>query len=315
MFQNHVNRLPAPGIPGGFASQNPYSTIDAGPGKLVAGSSGTRVAAFAWITDGVVSSFTATGAVPRGFVANEQQALITTWLDNATLIIPEGLPVTVFDRGDFWAYSNYSDASTDDKVFANVFTGEIYPAPTGSFPVSPAGTSGTVTASFATNVMTVTATSIYIAPGMKVTGAGVPADTYIMAQLTGSAGSTGTYSLTTYPGTVASGTITLASPTGTGGATASSCSADSGSTTLTINTLTNGTIAAGQLVSGTSIPSGTYISALGTSTGGTGTVTLSAATTDTISAAQVLFSAWVETPWYVKSAGNVGDLIKIGIRN
>ena len=49
--------------------------------------------------------------------------------------------------------------------------------------------------------------------------------------------------------------------------------------------------------------------------GGTGTVTLSANATDTISAATVLFSPWIETPWHVKSNGNVGDLIKIGVKN
>jgi hypothetical protein len=238
------------------------------------------------------------------------------WLDEYTLVVPQGLPVTLHDRGDFWVRSTYNDAVVGNKVFANLFNGKTLAAAAGSFPVNVAGVSGTITASFATNVMTVTVTGVYIVPGMKVTGTGVPANTYIEAQLTGTTGSTGTYSLSTYPGTVASAaTVVVTSPGGVGGATVSSASASLASTTLTITTVTNGVIAAGQRVSGTGIAAGTYIAALGTSTGGAGTVTLSAVTTATITTAAVSFSPWVETPFYVKSAGNVNDLIKIGVRN
>ena len=318
-FQSQVNLYPAPGVEGARASNNPVSTVVAGPGGLVSGeSAGLRVGTFAWQSGLTALNHNYAGAVPDGFVDNEQQGLITTWRAESDQVVPIGLPVTLYDRGDFWAVSTYQDASIGQKVFANVFNGKIITAATGSFIVDPAGTSGTITASFATNVMTVTAGSVYIAPGMLVTGTGIPANTYIEAQLTGSAGacSAATYSLSTYPGTVASAaTVVVTSPGGTGGASASSASASISDNTLTINTLTNGSIAAGSLVKGTGIPTGTYVASIGTFNGSTGTVILSANTTATITTAAVAFSAWIETPWYVKSAGNVHDLIKIGVRN
>jgi len=319
-FQSQVNLNPAPGVEGARASMNPVSTVVAGPGALVADTGGVNVGSFAWVVSGKATYGTSNGVVhsvaaPDGFVSNEQQGLITVWLDNASLNVPEGLPVTLYDRGDFWVRSTFNDAALGAKVFANLFDGTVNTGATGAFLVDPKGVTGTITASFATNVMTVTATGVYIAPGMKATGTGVPANTYIEAQLTGSAGSTGTYSLSTYPGTVSSAATVVVTTAGIGGASASSCTAAEASTTLTITTLTNGSVAAGMLVSGTGIAAGTHIAALLTSTGGTGTVTLSAVTTATITTAAVTFSPWVETPFYVKSAGNVYDLIKIGVRN
>ena len=315
-FQTQINQYPAPGVEGGRASNNPAATVVAGEGTLKAGASGVRVGGFAWNTSaGLANSYCYTGLVPNGFVANEQQALITIFLAETSQVVPAGYPITEYDRGDFWAKSVFGEAAIDNKVFANLLTGKIMAAATAAFPVNPQGVTGTITASFATSIMTVTATSVYLAPGMLITGGSVPIGTYISSQTGGSAGSTGTYQLTTVPGTIASAATVVATSLDLGGGTASSCSANSGSPTLTITTLTNGAVAKGMLVSGTSIPADTYISALGTSTGGTGTVTLSANTTDTISAATVLFSPWIETPWHVKSNGNVGDLIKIGVKN
>lgn len=75
-------------------------------------------------------------------------------------------------------------------------------------------TTGTPTtalnASFATNVMTVNSLTGSLlnynggVTGTFIFGASVPAGTYITAQLTGSAGGVGTYSLSTTPGTIAS---------------------------------------------------------------------------------------------------------------
>ncbi len=314
-FQNIVTQQPAVGIEGGRASDNPISAV---VGSFVANSAGVRVGSFAWGSGNTAYSFVLGNTAPAGFVANNQNAYITTWKGSKSMLIPAGAPVTMHDRGDFWAYSTYADASVGQKVFANVFNGKILPAAAGSFPALPAGTTGTITASFATNVMTPTAGSIYLAVGMLITGTGVPANTYIEAQLTGSAGActSATYQLTTYPGTVASSAAVVAtSPDGIGGATCSSVSSSS-STTMTINTLTNGSIVVGSLVQGiTSVPAGTYVASIGTFNGTSGTVILSAATTGTITAQACTFSAWVETPFYVKSAGNLGDLIKIGVKN
>lgn len=65
-----------------------------------------------------------------------------------------------------------------------------------------------VTASIATNVLTVTASAGNVGVGQLVTGAGVPASTYIASLGTGTGGA-GTYNLSTTPGTVASEAMTV----------------------------------------------------------------------------------------------------------
>ncbi len=317
-FQSYVNSNPAVGVEGGIASSNPMQSV---LGNIVAATAGCRVGSFAWIVSGVAASTSLTRALPAGFVPNTQNALITAWKGSSSMLVPAGNPVTVCDRGDFWAVSTYNDALVGDKAFANIFNGKVQAAAAGSFPVDVSGSTGVITASFGTNVMTPTAGSIYLTPGMKITcpsSPNFPANTYIEAQLTGSAGActSATYSLSTFPGTVASNAaVTATSNDGIGGCTCSSVSSSS-STTMTINTLTNGTIVPGMLVEGiTSVPAGTYVSSIGTFNGTSGTIILSAATTGTITTQACKFSSWVETPWYAKSAGNVGDLIKIGINN
>ena len=58
-------------------------------------------------------------------------------------------------------------------------------------------------ATFATNVMTVTAlTSGYFAVGQVITSAGVTLGTYITSQTGGTPGGAGTYALSTSPGTI-----------------------------------------------------------------------------------------------------------------
>ena len=324
-FQSQVNQFPAPGVEGARASNNPVATIVAGSGSLQAGAAGTRVGGFAWNTSaGLANSFCLTGLVPDGFISNEQQALITTFLAETSMVVPYGYPVTEYGRGDFWAKSVFTEATIGNKVFANLLTGKIMAAATGAFPVTPSGVSGTISVSGTTaaGVMTVTATSVYLSKGMLITDAtkgGYPVGCYISSQVSGSAGSTGTYQLTnTMPAAItAASTTVVATAQDCGGATASSCTCASGSPTMTVNTVTNGSIYAGQLVKGTSVLAGTYVLALGTYTDaiGSGTITLSANATDTITTAAILFSPWIETPWYVLSNGNVGDLIKIGVRN
>jgi hypothetical protein len=78
--------------------------------------------------------------------------------------------------------------------------------------VSVASHSVVFTGSIATTTLTVSAiTSGTLIPGMVITGTGVTAGTYIVAQLTGSTGSTGTYTVSASQ-TVASTTITGSLP-------------------------------------------------------------------------------------------------------
>ncbi|KCB33763.1 hypothetical protein L541_4882 [Bordetella hinzii CA90 BAL1384] len=54
----------------------------------------------------------------------EQQGVITIWLAEATMIIPEGLAVTLHNLGDFWAATKTA-ATIGQKVFASNTDGTI----------------------------------------------------------------------------------------------------------------------------------------------------------------------------------------------
>lgn len=321
-FQTQVNLYPSPGIVGTSASANPIATIDAGPGALVAGSNGLVVGNFAWISGttnlggGTASNACPTAApyAPDGFSLNQHEALITTWLGQASTVIPAGLPCTLAGRGDFWAVANSSAAVRGNKVFANLYNGAVLAAAAGTGPSVNIGTNASVTASVTAGVMTVTAVaSGTLAIGQLIQGAGIPANVYIQSLGTGTGG-TGTYNLTDATVTVASETITATSPAGVGGASVT-YDTTSASATLTVSAVAYGVIQVGMPISGAGIPAGTYISALGTGTGGAGTYLLSQNASASETGATGTLSAWIETPFYVLSDGNPGDLIKIGVLN
>ena len=325
MFQQHVNVNPAPGVAGRFASANPHASVVAGPWSLTAGSS-CVVGKFAWVTyaiaggPGIANSFgPGTSFVPDGFVGNEWQAAINNLTDGTSMVIPQGKPVTLFQRGDFWAKA-FNEALLTDKVFANLLTGDILAAAAGSFPTISYGSAsvGLATLVAASYTMTVTTgTSGVLAVGDLISMVGLPTGTFVESLGTYN-GSTGTIFLSQAASVTKATPIafTGALPSAIGGAVATS-SVSSGSPTMTVTTLTSGVaVVKGMLVSGTSIPAGTYISAIVSGNGGNGTVvTLSANATGAVAGAAISFSSWIETPWSVLSSGNVGDLIKIGIKN
>lgn len=127
-FQNQVYQEPAIGVPGDFASNNPYATVLAGEGALVAGTGGVTVAAFAWVqSDGSTvlnTPVSGSTAAPDGFVHRELQALIADIYDEATMVIPAGYMVSVFAAGDFYALSSTA-ATRGQKVFASTADGSI----------------------------------------------------------------------------------------------------------------------------------------------------------------------------------------------
>ena len=323
--QRFVNIDPAPGVVGARASMNPVFSVAAGRFSLTSGALGVAVGKFAWNAyataggPGVANNYSPTApAVPDGFVSNEQQGLITTWLNDSSLLLPAGLPITEYYRGDFWAKNVYAEAALGQKIFANLFSGDVLGATTGSFPVNVAGTSAAFTASVSsgTNTLNVTAlTSGNIQVGQQIVGVlGNYGNNYIESLGTGT-GAGGTYYLSQNVGTTSTSLpLTSQTPSGIGGATMSA-TANWLQNQINVVTVTSGAIAVGQLVQATGIPTGTYVASLGTSTGGLGTVNLSANLTATITNATVLFSSWIETPFSVLSPGNVGDLIKIGLKS
>jgi hypothetical protein len=262
------------------------------------------------------------GDVPLGITKNEHDALITTWLANASYVKPAGSPVTVFDRGDVWVRNTYTVAAYGYKVYANLASGAITTAVTGQTLTDPLGTATIVTASSATTVLTVTATNGVIAHGMRVTGTFanglvVPPGVYIVSQATGTRGSTGTYNLSVSIGTGTSiATIALVKEDGYGGWTGTATFATNVMTVVSTTTGL-GAIAVGQIITSAGVTAGTYITA---DLGG-GTYSLST-TPGTITPAQAATATdWIETPWVVKSQSQatdglgIGELIKIGIKN
>jgi hypothetical protein len=311
-FQGQVNVQPAPAVAGDFASSNPRSTFDAGAGGLVAGGSGVAVGLFAWVNpphdpDGtaLIATNNGSGNV-AGFIHREQQALITTYLADATQVIPQGFGVTIMTQGDFWVKNNGTGpALFGQKAFANYTNGQASFFATGSGPTASisSGSLGSQSLSFngsiSGDVLTVTAMGTgSIATGLVVGavvsgGTGVVAGTQITQQLSGVTGSVGTYLVNNPEQTVASALLTATYAT------------------LTVTTVT-GTIGVGDIITttgGSAIVAGTVITQLGTGTGGTGTYYVNQI--QTVSATTMVAALAAETKWYAVSNALPGELVKI----
>lgn len=127
-FQQTVNMQQAAAVEGDFASANPRSSFVSHEGTVVAGTDGVTIGRFAWV--GPTGQATNDGImVPAGFVARSGQvghALITGYLDEVSMVIPQGFEVTLHRSGDFWVKNAGTGvAAIGSKVFANEATGEI----------------------------------------------------------------------------------------------------------------------------------------------------------------------------------------------
>lgn len=296
-YQTQVNYNQAPAVAGDFASANPRASTDAGPGGFVAGALGVTVGLMAWADiDGITVSNSGIGQ-PDGFVAREQQALITAFLGSSSLVVPTGLGVTLYMGGDFWGKNSGAGAVTKGmKVYANYATGALTGAVAGAPPTGAsvtgaiAASTASVTGSIAGDVLTVTAVgSGVVVPGGVLSGTGVTSGTQVVDQLTGAAGGIGTYRVST-PQTVASTTISETYGT------------------LTVSAVGSGAIAIGDVLSGSGVTAGTYVSAFGTGTGGTGTYIVSP--TQTASSTTITVTGAIETKWTIKSPCGPGELFK-----
>lgn len=135
-FQTAVNFQPGNAVAGDFASNNPRATVLAGPGGLVAGSSGITIAAFAWVTadsDGnyTLAANTGSGA-PTGFVNRADNiGVITTFGDGYGFNVPAGYQITLYNAGDFWVETGTA-ATVGQKVFASTTDGTVHTAAAGA---------------------------------------------------------------------------------------------------------------------------------------------------------------------------------------
>lgn len=306
-IQTQVNVVPAPGIVGSFYSENPRYSVPAGPGGIVAGAAGLVVGRFAWLQSSLIDPDNAPiiannfglGA-PAGILHNENQGLITTFLADASLVLPGGFMADLLSGGDLWVTNDGTTyAQQLMKAYANLTNGKVSFAATGS-PTQAASTTASiaastfsVTGSIAGNVMTVTAVgSGVVVPGATISGTGVSTGNQIVSQLSGTAGGIGTYAVSIAEQAVAAGTTI----SGTYG-------------TMTVTAVGSGTVVVGGILSGTNVVAGTQITALGTGTGGNGTyivnnntVVVSTTITETLT---------VETKWIAMSGGAAGEIVKL----
>lgn len=130
-FQTSVNLQQASAVEGDFASSNPRSSVVSHEGTLVSGATGTTVGRFAWAVSGVTSN--AGSGKPTGFVHRLQgEALITTFLAETSMLIPQGYPVTLMATGDYYATITVAPATIGNKAFASLTTGQIQPGAAGA---------------------------------------------------------------------------------------------------------------------------------------------------------------------------------------
>jgi hypothetical protein len=304
-FQTSVATVPAPAVPGDWASSNVRMFVPAGPGGLVTGAAGLTIGRFAWLqpspldpneTPMIVNNFG--NGQPAGFVHREQQGLLTIYLAETSFLIPPGFGVTLISGGDVWVKNDgTTEALYDQFAYANYADGRISFAAaaagaTASATGSIAASTGSFTGSIAGNVMTITAVgSGVVVPGGTLSGTAVATGTMVVAQLTGTAGGIGTYSVSIPDQVVASTTISETYGT------------------FTAASALVGLFGAGDVLSGASVVAGTYISALGTGTGGLGTYIVSNNTV--VSSTTITAALSYQTKWRARSQGPAGGLIKM----
>src|SRR4051794_22017449 len=117
-FQTSVGIMQAPGVEGDFCDHNPRTTVDAGPGGLVAHPDGVIIGHFAWLEYSVtdpngspaIARSRGTGGPPAGFVHREHQGVFAPWYPGNTaasgMMIPGGFMVTLHQEGGFFVKNN-----------------------------------------------------------------------------------------------------------------------------------------------------------------------------------------------------------------
>jgi hypothetical protein len=368
-FQKQVNLTPALAVAGDFASANPRASVLAGEGGLIAGEGGVVVGKFAWVDPAdqkTVNSYGLATAAPDGFVHREQQALITTYLAESGNVIPEGLPVVLHNEGDFWALlAGSTSAIPGDPIYADYSTGDVVAdaSPTGASVTAVLGSTNTAalgatfTATGSGTNLTTSAQTGVISIGDTVAGVGIPANTTIVSQTSGTTGAAGVYvtsqatTIAAATGTAFGETVVVSATTGlisigdtiSGGAgfpvgatveaqvsgteggagtytlsapgtayTASATGVTTFGNVLKVTAIGSGTLSVGEAISGTGIPTGAVIdSQVSGTAGGIGVYTISPAATAYAASTTVTVVAGVLTSWKAKSVAAVGELVKI----
>ena len=306
-FQQQVNNQPAQALPGDFASNNPWSSYDAGPGGLVAGSAGVNIGVFAWVNSPLDPNSTPTSVsnsglgAPAGLVPRRQQGLNTVFLSNAGTLIQAGFPMNLVTGGDFWVKNDGTAQCTPGmKAYADLNTGKVSfaaagaPTQAASVTADIAASTFSVTGSIAGNLLTVTAVgSGTIVRGATISGSGIASGTRILSQASGTAGGIGTYYVSIGEQTVASTTVS-----GTYG-------------TMTVAAVGSGAIVNNGLLAGSGVAAGTQVTQFLTGTGGTGTYAVNNNTV--VGSTTITETTNVETNWKATSGGLATEIVKISL--
>jgi len=314
-FQTQVQYQPSPAVAGDFSDTNPRYFLDAGQFGLVSGPAGVTIGRFAWASQSAIDADNAPAVVnsfgvgaPSGLVHREQQADITTYLADATMVINPGFAMGLVTDANMWVKNEGSaQALVGQKAYADFATGKVSFAATGSPSTassvidasnSIAGGTFSITGSISNNVLTVTAVgSGVVYPGSTISGTNVASGTKIVSQLSGTQGGIGTYAVNIAEQSVASTMIS-----GTYGL-------------LTVTGVVTGTIEVGGLVTGSGVTAGTQITANAangsglTGSGGTGTYVVDP--TQTVSDIAFTFTTNVETKYFAVSSGVAGEVVKV----
>lgn len=219
-FQTRVNRSVPPAVIGQYASMNPRATAIAGPGAFRSGN-GLKydgvtqnlavIGSFAWGQGSFATSQKPAGASVGGFVANELQTVIPfpnsgdpLYPNTVRLAVENGFAVTLNSHGDFWTLPVApvnGIVSPEDEVYARAYDGALT-----NDPVEFSAT-GVQTAS-STTVTISAVTKGALVPGVALQGTGLGTAPVVVAQLTGTPGGAGTYTLNESTG-FASATVTV----------------------------------------------------------------------------------------------------------
>jgi hypothetical protein len=136
-FPNSMQMTQAPAVEGDLASLNPRRVLPGAAGSWVAGAGGVTVGRFAWgdvaATDSVLINSAASGA-PSCIVAREfGDPMITTYLAEGGMTIPQGMPVGLpLIEADVWVKATIATAAVGQKAFAKLADGTVQFANTGA---------------------------------------------------------------------------------------------------------------------------------------------------------------------------------------
>lgn len=320
-FQTQVNTIQSPAVEGDFASANPRHTVLAGEGALVAGAgviggvavAGAVVGRFAWLSYQSVDNDNAPGTLntfgagqPAGLVSRHQVSLITQYLAETSFYVNSGFQITAFNVVDMWVKNNGATAAlVGQKAFAVFADGSATFAAAGATPTGGSGSASSiaaatfsVTGSVSGDVLTAASGltgNIY--PGATISGTGISSGSKIVSQVTPLLSGEALNGLGRYTLSIPEQSAASTAVSGTYGV-------------LTVGGTVVAGFGAGQSISGTNVVAGTtvYQQLTGT-TGAAGTYVVDNNTV--VSSTAITSQASIETKWIARSAGAVGELIKI----